>query len=97
MIVVGNSGKKAAQLSHNTTKQQQQQLQLTTNLFSLSNSIALESRVFEAALILKRTMQLRSPWIITEREAQRGVQSLNVVWIIKVFCFRIATKYTKRR
>jgi hypothetical protein len=43
------------------------------NLFELSNSISLESRVYEAGLILKRAMQIRSPHLIKERRVQRSV------------------------
>ncbi|KAI6177154.1 Rap guanine nucleotide exchange factor 1 [Aphelenchoides bicaudatus] len=42
------------------------------NLFELSNSISQESRVYEAGLILKRTMQLRSSGLIKERHVQRS-------------------------
>jgi hypothetical protein len=50
------------------------------SLFELSNSISQESRIFEAGLILKRTMQLRSPGLIKERHVQRSV-SLHVYLI----------------
>lgn len=44
------------------------------NLFELSNSLSLEARVYEAGLVLKRTMQLRSPGLIKERHIQRSVR-----------------------
>lgn len=46
-----------------------------TNLFELSNSLSLESRIYEAGLIIKRAMQIRSPTMIKERHVQRSVSS----------------------
>uniref|UniRef100_A0A7E4V9N5 Rap-GAP domain-containing protein n=1 Tax=Panagrellus redivivus TaxID=6233 RepID=A0A7E4V9N5_PANRE len=45
------------------------------NLFELSNSVSVESRIHEAGLILKRIMQMRAPALVRDRQAQRVVYS----------------------
>ncbi|KAI6235374.1 Rap guanine nucleotide exchange factor 1 [Aphelenchoides besseyi] len=44
------------------------------NLFELSNTLSIDSRIYEAGLVLKRAMQIRAPSLIRERLAQRGDQ-----------------------
>uniref|UniRef100_A0AC34FDL1 Uncharacterized protein n=1 Tax=Panagrolaimus sp. ES5 TaxID=591445 RepID=A0AC34FDL1_9BILA len=43
------------------------------NLFELTNTVSLESRILEAGLIIKRTMQLRAAGLVRDRQAQRMV------------------------
>jgi CRP-like cAMP-binding protein len=43
------------------------------NLFELTNTMTLETRINEAGLIIKRTMQLRAPGLVRDRQAQRMV------------------------
>uniref|UniRef100_A0AC34QSZ1 Rap guanine nucleotide exchange factor 4 n=1 Tax=Panagrolaimus sp. JU765 TaxID=591449 RepID=A0AC34QSZ1_9BILA len=43
------------------------------NLFEITNSVSFESRIHEAGLIIKRTMQTQCPQLIRDRQAQRVV------------------------
>ena len=47
------------------------------SLFELSHSLSLEARIREAALVLKRAMQLRAPTLIRDRYIQRGGSSVS--------------------